>query len=747
MKLSTRPLIVFLGLLPLAGHAQLSPGGIFASFGVDADTRANWVKYGPAKGAISSDDWFAPFGTGYNVIDTSNWATYLAQLSAGNNISFNKRMSQLLYAKVGGRLWLDAVYGRDFTAASVAKDSTTFTIASKNGDDPSNWKGGISNFPNKNDLVDVYAHMRRDGTSVYDSLWLFTGATTYGTMGSSYFDVELYKNPLSYSSSTGTFTTAGTDAGHTQWIFDAAGNIIQTGDLILAVDFTPGLVPVVDLRIWVSQTTVTTVTPSRFNFTGSFNGASASPTFGYASIVSKTGSTAWGAGISNFSGIAAQDTTYSTPWGTGNPTGVNLWSAQYSTEQLVEIGLNLTRIGVDPALYSALSPCQSLFSNIFFKSRSSNSFTSNMQDFVTPLPFLRNPVMDFTTQPDTLRCNHTPATITLTNVSTVGIYTWQTLSGNIAGSNSDSSQLTINKPGTYIVSGSPATGCPPTKVDTIVIPIDTFPPVATAYPGEINHQLVLYGGDPVASNYPTPFGGSDGLTYSWTGPNGFTSTVQDPVTDTVWGTYQVTVTENRNGCTTTATTDVLSSLFTPLLTNDLSLSGSYNAGTIGLRWQDPNASAVQSYTVERLDDSNVFQPLGTVFGGDAPGVSGNGYSYADSHPQPGNNSYRIKASGRNGTFYYSPITTVSADASGLQNIALAGNFEGGMRLLVNTGSQARATVVIYDAAGQTLQKREVNLSPGTNTIALPSTGYRQRAVQVIALFIGDRIVFSQKALF
>lgn len=541
---------------PFGAIGQLNNGGKYANFGVDADTRSNYMKYGLVTGAVASDDWFAPSLTGYNVIDTSNAASYLSLLQAGSNFSFNKRMSVPLYSKIGGRLWLDAVYGRDFSAANSLKDSTTFTIASKNGDNPSNWAGGVSSFPDKNDLIDVYAHMRRDGITVNDSLWLFTGVSTYGVNGSRYFDIELYKNSFSYNSTTGKFTTAGTSAGHTEWLFDPIGNVIQTGDMILAVTYSPGTAPIVDVRIWVSQSTWSTVSPSDFSFNASFDGAT--PAYGYASIISNTGSTAFGAGISNYSLTAAQDTTYATPWGSNNST--TGWNAQYQTQQFIEIGLNLTRIGLDPALYSTLgsNPCQSLFSNIFFKSRSSASFTSNMQDFMVPLTFVMPPVLDYTLKPDTLRCNRTVGTIQITNHTTVGTYTWQTLGGgNISASNADSSQLTITKPGTYIVSASPADGCPATRTDTVVIPIDTFRPkasIAVSLVGNFSY-LQFWGGDAVASNYPTPFGGSQGLTWNWSGPNAFTSTIQNPRTaDTTnaWGTYQLIVTEKRNGCKDTA---------------------------------------------------------------------------------------------------------------------------------------------------------------------------------------------------
>jgi hypothetical protein len=530
------------------------------------------MKYGIVTGIVAGDDWFSD-APNRRVIDTTNASYYRSLMQAGTNISFSKRMAVPLYTKLNGTLWLDATYGRDFSAASFLKDSTTFTNACKNGDNPITWNGGVSSFPNKNDLVDVYAHMRRAGLTIHDSLWFFTGVSTYGTVGSSYYDVELYKNTFSYNQGTGTFTSAGPDAGHTQWLFDAAGNLLQTGDMIVAVNFSPGSAPVVDVRIWVSQTTWSGVTPAYFNFNANFDGST--PAFGYASIVSKTGATAFGGGVSNYSTTAAQDTTLAAPWGTISAPG---WSLNYAPQQFIEVGLNLSRIGVDPALYTALgnSACQSLFSNIFFKSRASNSFTANMKDFVIPLTFLRTPVMDYSLQPDTLRCNRATGTIQLTNNTTAGYYSWQTANGNISATNADSSQIGINKPGTYIVSASPAEGCPVTRTDTVVIPIDTFPPVASVnitLPGGFSY-LQLTGGNIAASNYSTPFGGSNGLLWDWSGPKSFTSTMQSPQTpDTAWGTYQLIVTEKRNGCKDTAIKSVSIYEFSVLSTPDVELPG------------------------------------------------------------------------------------------------------------------------------------------------------------------------------
>jgi hypothetical protein len=151
--------------------SQLNNGGLNASFGVDADTRAGYLKYGTTTGTVSSDDWFSSStASGKNVIDTSNASGYKSLLQAGNNISFSKSMSAPYYTTVNGRLWLDALYSRDYIVTATATDSTTFSGGKKNGDDPGTWGGVASSIPDKTDLVDAFAHMRRNGSNVTDSL-------------------------------------------------------------------------------------------------------------------------------------------------------------------------------------------------------------------------------------------------------------------------------------------------------------------------------------------------------------------------------------------------------------------------------------------------------------------------------------------------------------------------------------------------------------------------------------------------
>jgi hypothetical protein len=761
MKHSIPVLLVIAAILPVRGYSQLNNGGLYSLFGVDADTRSNYLRFGNVTGAITSDDWFAPSGQGSNVIDTSNAAAYRTSMQSGANISFAQRMSRLLYAKVNGRLWLDAAYGRDYQASGSAKDSSVFTSANKNGDDPNGWQGGISSVPIKNDLTDVYAHMRRDGTSIQDSLWFFSGAATYGNAANSYYNIELYKNALSYNPSTGVFTSAGASGGHSEWLFDAAGNIIQTGDVIVAVSFVPGATPTVDVRIWVSQATYTTytvtTTPARFDFSAF---STSTGLYGYASIVSKTGTTAFGAAISNYSGTPSQDTTYNTPWGSDN-SGVG-WSMQYQQAQFIEVALNMTRIGVDPALYSTLNPCQSMFANIFFASRSSSSFTSSLKDFVAPLTFLRQPVMDYSLQGDTLRCNHVTGMITLTNNSTAAWYSWTVAGGgSVTGANSDSSQLTISKPGTYIVSSSPAQGCPTMKTDTIVIPIDTFPTKITANAGVSGPNIDLYGANAGAGD-SAAFGGSQGLTWNWTGPNSFVSNAQNPITDSAWGTYRVTATEVRNGCTTQTSITLLSSMFKTLATDAIRLSASSVGGAVQLSWKDLNPATDQSYVVERSDGRNSWQQIGEVANpavgevanpatGEAanPAIANDGqpasFHFTDPQPITGMDLYRIKVNTTSGAGFYSPVVTVGVGASLINSIWLSTQIPHYPTLVVKAGSDFEGQLVLYDLSGEVLAKQSVAIHAGTNYIPAGATPHP--SLGVAALFVDNRIAWCQKVLY
>lgn len=105
-------------------------------------------------------------------------------------------------------------------------------------------------------------------------------------------------------------------------------------------------------------------------------------------------------------------------------------------------------------------------------------------------------------------------------------------------------------------------------------------------------------------------GGPDGMaSYSWTGPNGFTSAVQNPVingvTDAAAGVYTLTVT-NSAGCSASTTVAVTINTVnlptavanTPCAGGDLNLVGG-PSGMASYSWTGPNgfASSVQNPTI------------------------------------------------------------------------------------------------------------------------------------------------------
>ncbi|MBO9198746.1 MULTISPECIES: T9SS type A sorting domain-containing protein [Niastella] len=125
------------------------------------------------------------------------------------------------------------------------------------------------------------------------------------------------------------------------------------------------------------------------------------------------------------------------------------------------------------------------------------------------------------------------AQLSATASSTVTAWSW-------TGPNSFSSTLqnpVVNAGGQYIVTATLASGCTVTATTTVTE--NKTAPTITATGG----TLACLSGITLNVNSST-----NGATYSWSGPNGFTSTSKNPVVSTA-GTYTATVTNPANGCT------------------------------------------------------------------------------------------------------------------------------------------------------------------------------------------------------
>jgi hypothetical protein len=132
------------------------------------------------------------------------------------------------------------------------------------------------------------------------------------------------------------------------------------------------------------------------------------------------------------------------------------------------------------------------------------------------------------------------ASVTLSEVSlNNGNVTYLWSNGNTASS------IQVNTPGTYTVTVTEASGCSSQATVTV-----QQPPVSA----------IAGSNSPLCAESTLNLSASGGVSYNWSGPNGFTSTAQNPtianVTTTASGTYSVTATAT-NGCSSTTTTNVV----------------------------------------------------------------------------------------------------------------------------------------------------------------------------------------------
>jgi hypothetical protein len=450
-----------------AVNAQITSPVIRANFGVDADLRANYFN-----GALQAgnDDWYNLPGTpglGQFVIDTTGAAAIVARYAtdmAFRRSTFSRSMRYPAYSVINNRTLLDAILVRDFHG----DDSTVFASGSnKNGDNPLVWSTPVSQgIPDKNDILDMLVHVRRAGPNGTDSLWLIGGLSLDNTTGNRYFDFEMYQTDLYYDRPALAFGGVGPDAGHTSWVFDGAGNITRAGDIIFSAEYQSSSLTNIEARIWVDKSQLS-ITPAAFSWSGLFDGASAGATFGYASIQPKTAG-------AYYTGLQCGNNTW------GGPFAIILqndaFATDYTAKQFVEFSVNLTKLGLDPLTRLGGDPCGMPFRRILVKTRASASFTAELKDFVAPFAFFDPPMAQIASETPYMCTQGSIVQIYVTNPLSTSSYTWTTPDGNIISS-PNGTQITVDTPGTYIVTQHLLSGCGAYATDTVKIL-----PLAPCYP-------------------------------------------------------------------------------------------------------------------------------------------------------------------------------------------------------------------------------------------------------------------------
>ncbi len=477
MKQSLLGLFLFITVITQNANAQITTPVIRAGFGVDADLRSNFFNGFLQAG---NDDWFSNTvgGGGQFIIDTTD-AAYIVNRYTTNPatrmVPFFRGMRYPQFSIVNNKMLIDGIFIRDHHG----DDSTVFASGSnKNGMSPSSWSTPISQgIPDKNDILDMFMHVRRDGINSNDSLWMFGGLSIDNTTGNRYFDFEMYQTDIYYDKPSLQFYGYGPDAGHTSWLFDAAGNVTRAGDIILTAEYGSSSLSALEARIWVHQSSLS-VTPVAFNWGGQFDGAGAGAVYGYASIAPKTAGTF-------YTGLQCVNNTWAGPFSVvlQNNTVVT----NYSAKQFMEFSVNLSKLGLDP-LVTINDACAMPFRRILVKTRASTSFTAELKDFVGPFSFFRAPRADITTDFPIL-CTNGVAEVWVTNPVSTSLYTWSTPNGNIVGGRVGDT-ITVNQPGTYIVQQQLMDSCVSTYAsDTIIITMNSGCDVLSGKPYNFNAKL------------------------------------------------------------------------------------------------------------------------------------------------------------------------------------------------------------------------------------------------------------------
>ena len=509
-----KPILFILFILLYTGiHGQITSPVIRANFGLDGDLRSNF--FNNAAGNAGGDDWFNynSSSPGIGVIDTTGAAAILARYAidpAFRQLPFTRAMSVLPGTVVNNKLLIAAIFYRDYHG----NDSTVFAAgSSKNGMSPADWNTPVAqSVPDKNEILDVMAHIRRDGITKNDSLWLFGGISIDQTGGDRYVDYELYQTDIYYDKNSLKFHNYGPDAGHTSWTFDVYGNIQQVGDVIFSANFASANLASLEARIWVSRSTKENTNPKDFNWSGSFDGAKNNSTYGYAGIVPK-------AAGDFYTGMVSSSNTWAGHFALIK--GDNTVVKDYTTGQFMEFSVNLTKLGIDTKTLLATVACKPLFNRMFVKSRASSSFDAQLKDFAGPLDLF----YDFkpkTTSTITKWCGIIgPTTISVTNPLPGFEYTWATNNGHILGSNIGNS-IVVDSAGTYVVTTKIDPDCNAMATDTIVM-IQTSPDcyvletAMTEFTGVLSNSEVLLSWSVVNNNLFNYFeieGSTDGVHFS-----------------------------------------------------------------------------------------------------------------------------------------------------------------------------------------------------------------------------------------
>lgn len=157
----------------------------------------------------------------------------------------------------------------------------------------------------------------------------------------------------------------------------------------------------------------------------------------------------------------------------------------------------------------------------------------------------------------------------------------------------------------------------------------------------------------------------------------------------------------------------------PLPVELLAFAGKAVNKAIILNWATATEKNNDYFVIERSTDAKEFKPVGKLNGNINSSQLQN-YTFTDATPVKGLQYYRLKQVDLDGAFEYSRVIAVSLSGTvnAEQPVLYPNPTRNNATILVNSNIAETATLVLYDALGNTILKKEVMLNAGRTALPI-----------------------------
>jgi hypothetical protein len=147
-------------------------------------------------------------------------------------------------------------------------------------------------------------------------------------------------------------------------------------------------------------------------------------------------------------------------------------------------------------------------------------------------------------------------------------------------------------------------------------------------------------------------------------------------------------------------------------------SGNFNANTIDLNWVTTQENKLHHFTIEKLIN-NQFTTIGTRNAVGNAAIE-NSYTFIDTKPLDGTNTYRIKLEHTDGKFVYSNIVNLKKTGSSWATV-FPNPVQDKINVQIQSNKAVKANLVLYDAQGKMVYTNIAKLNQGFNSISIAAT--------------------------